>query len=95
MADEEVLAYRPFKKPDGSSILYWRAYRPETQGGFAGTSVVHATVGVFTAPTEERLKQMAKELGYGLRRAAEPERPADTGVGVEPGAPAVDQPRPS
>jgi len=86
MADEEVLAYRPFKKAD-DSILYWRAYRSEMQGGFAGTSVVATTVGVFTAPTEERLKQMAKELGYGLRRVAEPERPSDTRVGVEPGSP--------
>jgi hypothetical protein len=82
MADEEVLAYRPFKRTDDSSIIYWRAYRSEMQGGFAGTSVVEATAGVFTAPTEERLKQMAKELGYGLRRVEEPERPSNTKVGV-------------
>jgi len=31
---------------------------------------------------EERLKQMAKELGYGLRRVEEPERPSNTKVGV-------------
>lgn len=95
MADEEVLDYRPFRKSDDSPILYWRAYRSEKQGGFAGTSVVVATVGVFTAPTEERLAQMAKELGYGLRRVAEPEPPSDTRVGIEPGSPALDHPRPS
>jgi hypothetical protein len=94
MADKEVLAYRPFRKTDDSSILYWRAYRSEEQGGFAGTSVVVATVGVFTAPTEERLKEMAKELGYGLRRVAEPERPSDTRAGVEPGSPALDPRQP-
>lgn len=94
MADEEVLAYRPFKKTDDSSILYWRAYRSEKQGGFAGTSVVVATVGVFTAPTEERLKQIAKELGYGLRRVTEPERLSDSRVVIEPGSPALDHRRP-
>ncbi len=82
MADKEVLDYRPFKKTDDSPILYWRAYRSEKQGGFAGTSVVVATVGVFTAPTEERLKGIARELGYDLRRASEPERLSDAKVGV-------------
>ena len=90
MADEEVLAYGPFRKTDDSPILYWRAYRWERQGGYAGTSVVTTTVGVFTAHTEERLKQMAKELGYGLRRAPDSENPADTSVAVEPGSPALD-----
>jgi hypothetical protein len=77
MADEEVLAYRPFKKSDASPVLYWRAYREGKQGGVLGTSVVATTVGVFTAPTEERLKELAKELGYVLRRAADPEQLSD------------------
>jgi hypothetical protein len=72
MADEEVLSYRPFKKTDDSPILYWTAYRWETQGGFAGTARVAKAVGVFNAPTEERLQAMARELGYGLRRVADP-----------------------
>jgi hypothetical protein len=72
MADEEVLAYRPFRKTEDSPILYWKAYRWENQGGYAGTSVVPTAVGVFSAQTEERLEQMAKELGYGLRRAEDP-----------------------
>jgi hypothetical protein len=70
MADQEVLPYRSFRKTDSSPILYWRAYRMGTEGGFAGTSVVAATFPVFTAPTEERLKVLAKELGYGLREDA-------------------------
>jgi len=94
MVDEEVLVYRPIRKTDGSSILYWRAYRWEKQGGFAGTSEVATTAGVFSAPTEERLKQIAKELGYGLRRVEDSERPADTRAGIEPGSPAFDHRRP-
>jgi hypothetical protein len=78
MANEEVLAYRPFRKTDASPILYWRAYRWGRQGGYAGTSVVPTTVGVFTAPTEERLRQMAQELGFDLRRVTDSERPFDT-----------------
>jgi hypothetical protein len=90
MANEEVLAYCPFRKTDDSPILYWRAYRWEKRGGFAGTSVVPTTVGVFTAPTEERLRQMAQELGFHLRRVTDSERPFDTEGGAEPGSPALD-----
>jgi hypothetical protein len=89
MVDEEVLAYRPFRKTDNSPVLYWRAYRRENQGGFLGTSVVATTVGVFTAPTEERLRELAKELGYGLHREADPECPSNStdGVGSGMGSP--------
>jgi hypothetical protein len=72
MADEEVLPYRPFKKNEDGPILYWIAYRSAKQGGYMGTSVVTATLPVFTAATEERLRSMAKELGYGLQRDAIP-----------------------
>ena len=85
MADEEVLAYGPFKKTDASTILYWRAYRRGRKGGFRGTSMVETMDNVFTAPTEERLQELAKELGYGLRRAADPERALGAQDGVEPG----------
>ncbi len=70
MADEEVLPYRPFKKNADAPVLYWMAYRHGKHGGYAGTSVVAAMLPVFTASTEERLKEMATELGYGLRRDA-------------------------
>ena len=95
MANEEVLAYRPFTKTDSSPVLYWRAYRRENQGGFLGTSVVATTVGVFTAPTEERLKELAKELGYGLHRDADPGGPSNSthGVGSGTGSPALDTAR--
>jgi hypothetical protein len=90
MANEEVLAYCPFRKTDDSPVLYWRAYRWGKRGGFAGTEVVPTTVGVFTAPTEERLRQMAQELGFHLRLATSSERPLDAGGGAEPGSPALD-----
>ena len=93
MVDEEVLAYRPFRKTDSSPVLYWRAYRQGSQGGFLGTSVVATTVGVFTAPTEERLKELAKELGYGLHREADPGRPPSSTEGSGMGSPALDQRR--
>ena len=70
MADEEVLPYRPFKKNEDAPVLYWMAYRHGKQGGYAGTAVVPAMLPVFTAATEERLKEMASELGYGLQRDA-------------------------
>ena len=70
MADEEVLPYCPFKRNEDAPVLYWMAYRSGKEGGYAGTAVVATTVPVFTAGTEERLKDMAKELGYGLQRAA-------------------------
>ena len=70
MADEEVLPYRPFKKSEDAPILYWMAYRCGKQGGYAGTAVVTTTLPVFTAATEERLKDMAKELGYSLELVA-------------------------
>jgi hypothetical protein len=66
MSDEEVLPYRAFKKNEDAPVLYWMAYRSGKQGGYAGTAVVTTTLPVFTAATEERLKDMAKELGYGL-----------------------------
>ncbi len=94
MADEEVLPYRPFKKTDDSPILYWRAYRWGKEGGFAGTSVVATMLPVFTAPTEERLKEVAQELGYGLQREEDPERPSSAGDGAEAGSPGLDQRRP-
>ncbi len=71
MADEEVLPYCPYRKNESSPVVYWMAYRQGTQGGFAGTAVVATTLPVFTAPTEERLKEMARELGYGLQRRAD------------------------
>jgi hypothetical protein len=77
MAQQEVLAYHAFRKNDALPILYWRAYRWGKQGGYLGTSVTATTEGVFTAPTEERLKELAQELGYGLRQAADPESPSD------------------
>jgi hypothetical protein len=70
VAEEEVLPYRPFKKSEGAAVLYWMAYRHGHRGGYAGTSVVDVRLTVFTAATEERLKEMASELGYGLRRDA-------------------------
>jgi hypothetical protein len=70
MASEEVLPYCPFKKNDDAPVLYWMAYRLGKQGGYAGTSVVTTTLPVFSAPTEERLVALAKELGYGLERKA-------------------------
>lgn len=70
MAAEEVLPYRPFKKNEDAPILYWMAYRHGKHGGYAGTAVVPALLPVFTASTEERLKKMANELGYGLQRDA-------------------------
>jgi hypothetical protein len=70
MAEREELAYRPFRNTDASPIIYWRAYRSRKERGFLGTSVA-STEGVFTAPTEERLKDLASELGYGLRREAD------------------------
>jgi hypothetical protein len=44
------------------------AYRHGEDGGYAGTSVVPTVVPVFTAATEERLKEVAKELGYRVQR---------------------------
>jgi hypothetical protein len=70
MADDEVLPYRPFKKTEDAPVLYWMAYRHGHRGGYAGTSVVTALLPVFTAATEERLKELATELGYGLHRDA-------------------------
>jgi hypothetical protein len=72
-------------RPGNSPVLYWRAYRHGNQGSFLGTSVVATTVGSFTDPTEERLKELAKELGYGLHREADPERPPDSSDGVGSG----------
>jgi hypothetical protein len=70
MAAEEVLPYCPFKKNEDAPILYWMAYRRGKQGGYAGTAVVATAFPVFTAPTEERLIELARELGYGLHREA-------------------------
>jgi len=58
--------------------------------------VVAATLPVFSAPTEERLKEMAQELGYGIRRATDRERPSEARDGIEPGkgSPADDDRRP-
>lgn len=96
MVDEEVLAYCSFRKTNNSPVLYWRAYRRVNQGGLLGTSVVATTVGVFTAPTEERLKELAKELGYGLLREADPKCPssATDGAGPGTGAPSLCHRRP-
>lgn len=69
MAAEEVLPYRAFRKTTGAPILYWMAYRAATEGGYAGTTVMPTTRAVFTAPSEERLREMAKELGYSIRPA--------------------------
>lgn len=85
MADEEVLAYCSFRKTNNSPVLYWRAFRRESQGGVLGTSVVATTVGVFTAPTEERLKELAKELGYGLHREPDPKCTSSSSEAVGPG----------
>ncbi|HTP29201.1 MAG TPA: hypothetical protein VMK12_26510 [Anaeromyxobacteraceae bacterium] len=93
MADEEVLPYGPFKKTGDSPILFWRAYRCGKEGGFAGTSVVATTLPVFTAPTEERLKDLAKELGYGLQRVEDPDHSSGAGDRVEVGAPPFDHPQ--
>jgi hypothetical protein len=70
MADEEVLSFRPFKKNEDSPVLYWMAYRHGKSGGYAGSAVVATVLPVFTAATEERLKELARELGYGLQRDA-------------------------
>jgi hypothetical protein len=70
MGDEELLSYRPFTKNEGAAILYWMAYRHGKDGGYAGTSVVPTILPVFTAATEERLKEVAKELGYRVQREA-------------------------
>ena len=70
MANEEVLAYRPFRKGVDAPILYWMAYRHGVHGGYAGSAVVAAILPVFTAGTEERLKALASELRYGLERDA-------------------------
>lgn len=69
MADEEVLAYCAFRKSKESPILYWMAYRRQQEGGYAGTAVVMANHAVFTASSEARLQQIAKELGYCIQPA--------------------------
>jgi hypothetical protein len=63
----EVLPYYAFRKTASAPILYWTAYRPETEGGYAGTRVMPVKRPVFTAPSEERLKAMAEELGYAIQ----------------------------
>lgn len=85
MVDEEVLAYCSFRKAANSPVLYWRAFRRENQGGLLGTSVVATTIGVFTAPTEERLKELARELGYGLLREPDPKCPSSSSEEIGPG----------
>ena len=71
MADEEVLPYCAFRKTADAPVLYWMAFRHETDGGYAGTTVVTIRRPVFTAPTEERLKAMARELGYAIQPATD------------------------
>jgi hypothetical protein len=79
MADEEVLPYCPCRKSEGAPVLYWMAYRHGKHGGYAGTTVVEAMIPVFTAGSEERLKEIAHELGYELQRDALPSEGARAG----------------
>jgi hypothetical protein len=69
MSDEEVLPYCTFKYTKESPTDYWMAYRCREQGGFAGTTVVMTRVPAFTSSSEERLKEMAKDLGYRIHPA--------------------------
>jgi hypothetical protein len=71
MADEEVLQYCAIRKTDESPILCWMAYRREQEGGYAGTAVVMERHAVFTASSEARLQEIAKELGYSIQRATD------------------------